>query len=266
MGQLSVVYVNDYPLERLGFQVERPIGGRDVPQHDFASVPVMGRSGTLVLDPRPRTQGRTVELVGILVQDTAAQLRDALDALRERLGNGQVELRTAERTDVFCLARLQSFQATPLDNRTEYTTTAVHISAKLWAEDSWWFDHSPLIVGAPAATRVACPTGSVPVAPITQILGSATNPILTLRNAAGDALGTLGITLTLAATDFLEIDHWAQTITKVVSGVASDGIALLSSGSFLTLDPTDGDRLAGSFPTLEVSAGQLMVQYRRVWR
>jgi hypothetical protein len=115
------------------------------------------------------------------------------------------------------------------------------------------------------ATRQAIPLGTAVSAPTIRIMGAATNPVLTYRNAGGTVKQTMGFTVTLASTDYLEINGELFSITKYASGVASNGMALWTSGDFPALDPQDGYPSIDSYPTLEVSAGTGEVLYRRTW-
>jgi phage-related protein len=113
--------------------------------------------------------------------------------------------------------------------------------------------------------RTGIPLGTAVSAPLIRVLGAATNPVITYRDKSGAVRQSMTLTITLAATDYLEIDCELFTITKYVSGVASNGITLLTAGDFIALDPQDGDYANGVWPTLEISAGSAEVLYRKAW-
>ena len=142
--------------------------------------------------------------------------------------------------------------------------TAAKGTLRFEALDPYWYDRDPTVVSAPAAVRVRCPLGTAPVAPVLQIAGAATNPVLTLRNQAGDSVLTLTWTGSLLSTDYLEIDCAARTAVKYTSGTPSDAASGLS-GSFPILTVEDGGYELASWPTLESSAGGLVVNYKRGW-
>jgi hypothetical protein len=76
----------------------------------------------------------------------------------------------------------------------------------------------------------------------------------------------MGFTRTLAGGDTLTIDLDRFLVTRTVSGVDTDDIAALTSGSFFNFDPADADVYAGDWPTLEVSAGSGVLTYRRAYQ
>jgi hypothetical protein len=262
MGALSVVYVNDYDLRRLGAELELVDGLRAAPSQRWVSTPVTGRMGELLLSGRPNVNARRVALRGRVVADTQAALETAIDALKSRLLQGAIEVRPASNLTRVLLCRLVAFAEQPF--APQMATPVTGITAELEALSPAWYDRDPVVVSAATAIRVACPVGNLPVAPVVRIMGG-TNPVLTLRTAAGDSVGSMTFTVTLAATDYLEVDMDAKTVTKYASGVATNGLSLLTAGDFLTLSPEDGDELTSASPTLEVSAGALMVACARRW-
>jgi hypothetical protein len=76
----------------------------------------------------------------------------------------------------------------------------------------------------------------------------------------------MGFTRTLGSGDTLTIDLDLFLVTRTVSGIDTDDIAALSSGSFFNFDPRLADAYASDWPTLEVSAGSGVLTYRRAYQ
>jgi hypothetical protein len=119
---------------------------------------------------------------------------------------------------------------------------------------------------------VNVPLGSAPVNPVIRVLapaGSVTNPTVTYRDIAGNIRGQLGLTQVLATTDWIEINMDTKVVSRVLSGVVSGPVPILS-GDFFALDPADGDQINGTGPTLEVAASvgapTGLALYRRMWQ
>lgn len=263
MATATALYLNDLDLGSLGFVVQSIDGLRDGLSLKWSSTALPGRAGALVLDGRPSSTPRQIVIHGTLRGGTLAGLMSALGQLQGVLRGGAIELRAVDTTDRMLLCRVRD--RSTVGTFPQLTSPDAQVVLSLEAADPYWYSRQPVLANGGAAVRVTCPLGSMPSAPVTQILGAATNPVLTYRNSAGDSQGTMGFTVTLASTDYLEIDHHHRRITKYASGVASDGTALLTSGDWVTLLPEDGDAVLGVWPTLETSAGSLTVCYRKAW-
>jgi hypothetical protein len=261
MGALTGVYLNEYDLTRLGFHLEAGEGARSLPGQQWVAAGAPGRAGRILLDGRPGIQPRLLTLRGTVVADTQAALEANVDALKTRFLANVLELRLPAQPARVLVARTLGFTESP--RAPQFSGLSIVLTITLEALDPHWVDRDPVVLYGATAERVRCLLGNQPVAPVLRILGAAVNPVLTYRNAAGDAKATLTITLTLAAGDYLEIDCDAKTITKSVSGTPSNGLSTLTAGDFLTLTPEDGDPIGSAWPTLEVSAGTLQVTYLR---
>jgi hypothetical protein len=96
-------------------------------------------------------------------------------------------------------------------------------------------------------------------------MGTATNPVVTYRNANGETEGAITCGVTLGANDYLSIDMDARTLTKYTDGVSSNGLSLISAGTFFDLDPAHGDPAFSAWPTLATSAGTGVAFYRKAY-
>lgn len=262
---MTALYLNDVNLRRLGYIVERVEGWADVPGLQPLSHVVPGRAGEVVLagyagDVPPRT----ITVSGTLLASSLTALVSARRQLAALVAGGLLEVRTLEAPDVMHVG-LGSLITVPFERQFRSVgQKGERITLTFLCTDPRAYTRAPTIV-ALATTRVACPLGTAPVAPVLRIYGSATNPTVTYRTAGGVSRQAMGFTITLAAADYLEIDCGAKTVTKSVSGTVSNAIDTLSSGDFPVLDPGDGDFLTGSWPTLELSAGAGEAAYRRAW-
>src|SRR5690348_10615081 len=109
MGTLSTIYLNEYDLTRLGVTAELVDGLRHTPSQSWRTQPVAGRMGSLLLSGLPVVAPRSLQLRGKVVADTQAALESAVDALKSRLSQAAVELRTAAQPTRMLLVRLVSF-------------------------------------------------------------------------------------------------------------------------------------------------------------
>lgn len=259
--QISTIYLNEFDLARLGYVVESipELDGGASMRYAVASPP--GAAGNLLLSPLPQMGSRVLTVKGYLRASTAAGLLAAYDELQDRLQAGDAEFRVINRPGRFMVVRYRDRSVTPLDP--QFLSTAHRCDFVLEAVDPLWYDRDPVPVSAPAGAVARCPIGTAPVWPMIHIMGAGSNPVLTLKNAAGDTVGSMTLTITLAAGDYLVIDCGAGTITKYVNGVASDGLALLTAGDFPVISPEHGDVVTGALPTLSISAGSFVAFYRR---
>lgn len=124
--------------------------------------------------------------------------------------------------------------------------------------------------GGVAGERVTISLGDLESAYELYLLGAATNPQFTIRNATGAIVGGVAITYTLAATDFITVNADAGRVRKTLSGVTTDAdsvAAAVAPGNdpFALLVPSDGDWNAGVGLTVEVSTGSFLLRVRRVF-
>jgi|GEM_PF-3612460 len=259
--QISTVYVNEFDLARLGFVVENVPELRSGASMRYQEATAPGMAGNLLLSALPQMGSRPITVRGVLRASSAAALLAAHDELQERLQAGDIEVRVVDAMDRFLVCRYRDRSITPIDP--QFLNTTHRCDFVLEAVDPLWYDRDPVPLAAPTGGLIRCLLGTAPIWPVIHLMGAATNPVITLKNAAGDTVGTMTLTVTLAAGDYLVIDCGAGTITKYVSGAATDGLSQLTAGDFPVISPENGDAVAGALPTLSVSAGSLAVFYRR---
>lgn len=254
----TALYVNNTDLETLGFKVLRVRGLGDPLTQRLPTVAVPGRAGRFALGTRagdvsPRTV--TVTLT-IRPRTSLAALEAAVVQLYALCGGGLVELRDVRDPAKVAYGQLAGGEDVAFDPQYLASDPASTITLRFNCDDPARYAVAPTVL-ALSTTRTKCLLGSLPVAPQLRLFGAATNPTVTLRNAAGIALATMGFTITLAATDFLTIDCDTGVIQKSVSGTVTDAYSTWTTKTdgFLLLDPHDGDPVLGDGPTLEISAG-----------
>jgi phage-related protein len=259
----TILYVNEFDTSRLGLQIEEVQGWPDGVAMNVRTTPVAGRLGGLILPPEPDGAPRTLSIRGVIRCASLAELLTNRDLLKDRLSNGTLEVRFIDRPDRVAFARLREFRSPRIGP--QFANKGAFAEIEFLCAD-------PLVyaVNAPPIAfdtdRAAVPLGTAVVAPVIRIMGAATNPVITYRNHAGLAVQTMGFTITLAATDFLEIDCELATVTKSVSGVVTSVNSVLSSGDFLRFDPTHGNYASSVWPTIETNGGTGEAIYRRAWR
>ncbi len=263
------IVVNGQDLNGLGFYLKDVDGVHDAVDRSWQMTTLRGRAGAVIQAP-VRESGRVLKFSGTLTSTakTVAGLATNADTIRDLLRSGLVRL---VRTDGASNVKFIEGYATTVTlknighpiNQTDDT-----LSFTIQCRDAYYRDQEPTIRhAAVAATRYTLPHGTAPSSPIVRIMGAATNPVLTYRDAGGTAQRTMTFTVTLAATnDWLDIDMRAGKITKWASGVSSNGRALLTSGNPVwAIDPQDGDYVTTQYPTIEVSAGTAMILWHKQW-
>ncbi len=259
----TVLYLNNYDTSRLGLVVTRYEGQEGMPSRDAITAPLLGRVGRVVLDGRPTVGVRTLLLPGVISGDTVAIRQANFRALKERLGRGLLEVRFIDQPLVMYQARLTRCTEAPGDGGQAIEPT-LRLTIELECQDAYAYETSRQLV-ALTTTPVRLPLGDAPSPLVIRIFGAATDPVLTLRHANGRVLQTMGLTVTLGANDYVEINSDLGTIVRSVAGVQSEGLSLLTSGDFLVADPGDGDGTLNGGPTLELSTGTGDARWRKAY-
>lgn len=257
MGAQSVLYINDYDTALLGLVVEKVTGADDAASVQPVTRAVYGRAGEMQIALNPRVPPRTIRVAGTVQGATHAAMLANLDALKA-LCPAQVDVRLLRPADRFWRCILRDLALTPLDGP-QYLTAAIGVGFEFLALDPLGYGLG-ITTASIGASPLPLSLGTAPSTPLLVVMGAATNPVVTLRNAAGAVVQTLGFTVTLGATERLEVDCAAMTITKYTGASPADALSTLASGDFLVLDPADG------VPTVEVNSGTGELLYRKAWR
>jgi hypothetical protein len=227
---------------------------RDVP---FLDGPEM--SGA-ILDPRLlRRRSGTATIVGTIRLASSVAALAALDALRGVVSTGgEVAVRTIYATDRYCLSVCTSFDGA-LDVQ-GIADGNIKVTLSFTIKDGVALRLQPDGY-ALSTTRVACPIWTAESKPVVVVHGGGaalTNPVITVRNAAGSIVQTMSFTVSLGSTAALRIDAARTLVSLVTAGVITDAMVAgywpIGSGDYPLLRPYDANPEAGAYPTVELSA------------
>ena len=256
MGVQSVLYINDFDTSAIGLVVAGVPDIGNIPATAPVTRALYQRAGLVQVATSPKLAERTITVRGTIVATTVVQRDQYLDALKALCLSNLVEVRFLQPTDRFWRAYLTRLVTTPFSGP-QFLAAAVQVELTFTAYDPIGYSLS-VRASAFGAAPLAAPAGTAPSAPLLRLSGG-TDPVVTLRDAAGVARQTIGFTITLAAGDYLDVDCQTMTITKSVSGTVTDALSTLASGDFLVLDPAYGAL------TLEVNSGTGVAFYRKAW-
>lgn len=260
-------YVNGVALSTLGLYLEEAGDSRSLAPAKYPLTPLYKRAGA-VGGVVPEIGPRSLTLRGKIVTsaNTVAARVAAEDTVKDWLGNAG--LATIELRDDIAPAReidgfVEQLTIQPFGH--PLLAVASTVDCRISCPEALWRETAGTIIGVPAtATRYSLPLGTAPSTPILRVMGSATNPTVTVRDSGGTAQVTLAFTVTLTSSEYLDVDCTTGVITKVSSGTRTNGISLLTSGTFpFVLDPAWGEWATSVWPTVETSAGQAEVLYAR---
>lgn len=245
------MWINGWDVIRAGLIVENVEGWLDGPSVLERVTQLPTRLGAIPLPREAETSPRNVTVNGLLKGTSLTDCRNKIHELRGRLFGGAIEVSFADHPDRIILARCSEHQV--VITAPQFALPASRVTIRLLCPDPLAYELLGDAVGF-NSLRAACPLGTAVSYPVIRIAGAVTNPVLSYRDFRGDVRQTMGFTVTLGATEYLEIDTEMATVTRYTAGVAADGIALWTSGDFLTgLDPQDAEPIVGAWPTLEVS-------------
>jgi hypothetical protein len=259
------VYLNETNLADLGVYVERVSAWRDAPGREFPTVAIPGRQG-VVFAADPVTGARSLRISAMIhpAALTLAARRTAEDNLKALAMRALIkvveddESNAPRQIDGVCT----SCTITPRRHPVQSLVSDAELT--ILCPDPTWYDVAGQVIGF-TSTATAVPLGTAVSGGIVRIAAPSWSadvdiPVLHYLNAAGVSIQTMtfgGVTGAddlQAGLDYLEIDLDRATVTRYDSGVASNGIALLTAGDFFSLDPMDGDTLNASYPMLKVTA------------
>lgn len=261
-SQATALFVNDFDTSRLGFILRR-VEGRDasVVARD-RTTGIAKRVGEIPLARDFETATRVITCLGTLRTVSMATTLAYRDELKGRLFSGVTEVRFNDKPDRMYLVKPTDIGIAGTDP--QFDNPVSEITMTLVCHDPLAYDKLCLGIGF-GATLQPCPLGTAPSLPTIKIAGAVTNPVLTYRDFRGVAKKTMGFTVALGASEYLEIDNELMQINRYTAGVKANGLGLLSSGDFIMLDPQDGDPSDAAWPTLECSPAPVGAEafYRR---
>lgn len=254
--------VDGFDLSTIGFILSKPDGQRDGLDADWPSVDVPGRIGVSMSATEPAYEPRSIRVDGVLESDptvdTVADLLARLDEFKYRLGSTERNFRFVDDETYDYRARALRIRHPPIDPA--LIQTAVRVRVDLWMRDPRRYSTTQTVVSGITTTPTALPLGTAPVRAVFTVTGAAGFTI-TIKHFDTTVLKTVIIA---GATSPVVIDMALGTITDG-SGNAADTLDNASDFPF-DLDPEWGDWTASQWPTAEVSAGTMQVDYYRAWR
>ena len=214
--------------------------------------------GPAMFGSRVTVAGRSI-IVGLDLRPTTLTERTTtLDTLA-RLFSGALPVQFADDLTRVTWCMLQGAPAITYYDAI-HGVPACYVEYTLAAVDPYRYDLDPTTV-ALTTSRASCMVGNTVSAPRIWLYGAATavvDPIIIVRNAAGDEVSRLTFSVSLASTTALDIDCAAQTVDKYVAGVlqtgTSAGLGTVVSGDFPLLDPADGVPSLSRYPTIELTS------------
>ena len=261
----TTLTANNLDLASLGVAVSDVADWFSAGPRTLARSRIPGRLGSLI--SRVDYGEKLVTVTGTVIADSLSARATLVDRLLQQLAGAPIAL-----TRVDASGRTTGLGY--VDGKIEVTPVKPGMSSRaagirfgVVLPGGIITESAPLPYGF-GTTRSAMPLGTAPIAPLIRLMGTATNPILTYRNLAGDVIGAVTFTVTLGVNDWLEIDCSSSRIEKVVGGTRSDAYSAYAgqATNLPTLDPADGDYANAGWPTLEVSAGTGIALYaKRYW-
>jgi hypothetical protein len=189
-----------------------------------------------------------------------AQLATILDHF-----TGLLEIKTADAADKVLDAYVTAETSSQVSDGSPFMIPWRRVSLDLAAIEPKRDAYAQSVAVNASSGRESIPLGTLPSVGRLLVLGSATTPVVSYRDAGGTLIGSMTFA-TLGSTVYLDIDLKLKTITKYTAGVASNGLADWTAGDFFTLDPGRGSYAMGGWPTLDITSGTAMLIYERRWR
>ncbi len=261
MAMTNSIRVNRRWLDRLVYQVSL-LDGHLAPSVTTSPVLNFGggpgiRSTELTVDGRTITCGFDVR------PHSFRGRQETMDALKAAL-SGLLEVELPDLPGRVLYAELQSAVVELYTGA--HAQMPVWVQVTLLATDPAREDIEPTVLALSTA-RQPCPVGTDTSAPVIEIAGGSTNPVVVIRNAGGAEVSRTTFAVILDASDALRLDSATGDITRWVAGVeqtgANHGLAAYQSGPLPLLDLADGPLTV----ELQSSAGTPVgsIAYRRRW-
>jgi len=266
----NVLWLNGREMSSLGLRVAAFDGLFGSHELSYSTVTVPGRVGTAQGAPLAMSPKELV-VYGTIEAASTTTMQQQTAAVEYACGMGAlVEIRTMFDTSRVVYGRLAGFKFNPASRQGIQKTVRGEIRFSIPSPVS--YERSPrTYIEATANNRLAIPLGRLPSAPVLRVspVSAAVGPFtITYRHADGTVLTQMEITQNtinlVLREDYYSIDCDLHSLTLSDNGTVLDGSQYWTPGEFILLNPADGDPESGAWPTLETSAGQLLVRVRRV--
>lgn len=261
----GTIYVNGRDLSDVGLEPLSIGGWLDLPSISRSVEPLTNTTGH-ALGTGVRTAPRQISLSFSLRPQLLTDRAAAMDAVADTL-TGLCELRFVDKPNRVIRAYVETVTTVAEGESVAMIEPALILRVGFIGYDAAVYDDEPTVLAVTTTPR-AVPLGSIPSGGTLYLMGSlAGSVVVTCRSHTGEAVGTLTLTGTLAADEYLEVSLSDRTITKVNNaGVRdADAYSFKSAGAWFSFDPGHGVRTAGAWPSIEVSAGAAVFIYRKAW-
>jgi len=255
------MYVDDFDLGGIGFQVVDLQGWRDYVPHTDLTQQIPGRQGMHLLANHRVSVARRLVIDGLIVASSGTELRSFMEELFGRLSivrsaTDRLSVRFNDDPNRLFFCRPMSGSAGLTRPKLDPATRRTRVRFTLECPEPEVFQNSlTQITFDDNATEMTL--DSAPVRPLITIPGPIVAPTVTYKNASGVALRSMIFsTLTLVSGESLEINCDSGLIELVVGSARTNYADFLDTGSdYIVLDPADGDIWATSptYPTLQIS-------------
>lgn len=260
---MNVLYLNGTDVGTLGLNVTDAgdwLSGVKPSRTSVAMPDGFGYSESRVEAHNPRTGRVTLATTNGIALATR---EGVLDVIRD-LVSGIVEVTWAGSTRKL-LARLESETITSV-TPVSFVDPSLEISWDLVSYQGVRIDSTDSITGF-STTPGVVEVGTFFGQGVMWISGAATTPVVTLKDFRGNTVATMTFA-TLAADEALEVDLYAGKVYLHDAGVRTESAGSLTAASdgFFKFRPEHANVTAEAYPTIEVSSGNGLLLYRRVWR
>ena len=247
-----------------GFKLVARSGARGGPDHRTPTAGVVGGVPVATND-RPVVGVRSWAVSGIVYGSDAADVQERLDAIKTRARlSTEVELSFSDLTDRSWFGRFEQLIARPWASERPRDRIPVTIRFALVRPFAYSAEQTITGIGT---SDTAIPLGAEKTRDLVlRIVGSATDPVVTLEDAAGDEIGALTLEATIASGDWLEADMAKGSIVDQ-DGANMGEVRSTDSLWPLILDPADCDPFASpaDWLTLSCSSGTMRAKYRKAY-
>lgn len=267
MADRSMI-VDGTDLGSIGFGVRAVRDHRSGSRRLYSGAAVPGRLGDLVLSGTPVYTGRLLIVDGLIDANTISSAHSVLDEIKYRLSDGVTEVQYVDDESRYYFGYYVGGRVQGLDPDLSTAVPPKWLTeVQVYCPDSRAFGAASTVTCSTSGTGV--PMGSAPVRPVFQMDGALSGATVTIyaQTSTGGALSTFTVSnVTVGAGSWIRIDSENQTITTS-SGANLIGSWASTVGSFVTLDPHDGDLPNSSWPRVRSGTGgkSVKVVYRKAY-
>lgn len=264
----GALYWNGTDLSTLGFTVERLPNWPTLHERQLLTDAALGRVGSVVSSPYPTMADQQLIAQGFFKNISQAAIQSTVDAIQAVLWHSQfAEIRSWLDNTRVLFARPANITLDIADP--QGLNTFIHATIYVRLHSPFCYDRYPKEYVIESGRRREIPLGTAPSSPQWVTLGgltSITTQTITVRGANGLTIATWTLSgPTIDETTYFGIDTDLGTNFQVVSGVSTDGRLSQTTQGFPILNPADGDRASGRYPTVAVTNGSIKLRVRRAW-